>query len=248
MFKSTGKANELFERLMQMPPNLDSIEESLKAGEYSPEEISMAATEYTDNCMIEVEFYDDGNYVDEDIAKLLPGEVLENHVSRYLYDVVSLLLPYGLDPNAVYGGKFEKINIMAEMRFAGSGYIPADTLALLLENGGDPNLRVDGIGIFDDLDFDVCFGAIEQEIRPRYDALVHCWFVMLGYGATIKDKDGNPIPLEVFPEYFTGKPFDISKLKNHRNYTFGLTHVPNRGEGWCLHIFDKRTLWEVARM
>lgn len=248
MFELNVKAKELFDQLMQIPPDLASIGESLKAGEYSAEEISMAAAKYSDYCMIEVEFDDDGNYVDEDIAKLLPGEVLENHVSRYLYDVVSLLIPYGLDPNAVYGGKFEKINIMAEMRFAGSGYIPADTLALLLENGGDPNLRVDGIRIFDDLDFDVCFGAIEQEIRPRYDSLVHCWFVMLGYGAMATDRDGNPIPLEVFPEYFTGKPFDVSKLKNHRNYTFGLTHVPNRGEGWCLHIFDKRSLWEVARM
>lgn len=248
MFKLTGKANELFERLMQIPPDLASIEESLKAGEYSAEEISMVAAEYSGYCMIEVEFDDDGNYVDKEIAKLLPGEVLENHVSRYLYDVVSLLIPYGLDPNAVYGGKFDETNIMAEMQFVGNGYIPADTLALLLENGGDPNLRVDGIRIFDDIDFAVCFDAIGQDIRTSYDALVHCWFVMLGYGATATDRDGNPIPLEVFPEYFTGKPFDVSKLKNHRNYTFGLTHVPNRGEEWCLHIFDKRTLWEVARM
>ena len=84
MFKLTGKANELFERLMQIPPDLASIEESLKAGEYSAEEISMVAAEYSGYCMIEVEFDDDGNYVDKEIAKLLPGEVLENHVSRYL--------------------------------------------------------------------------------------------------------------------------------------------------------------------
>ncbi len=38
------------------------------------------------------------------------------------------------------------------------------------------------------------------------------------------------------------------KLRNHRDYTFGLSHVPCYGEKWSLHIFDKQTMWEVARL
>ena len=47
---------------------------------------------------------------------------------------------------------------------------------------------------------------------------------------------------------FDVKPFEMSDLKEHRNYTFALSNVEGQGENWSLHIIDKRTLWEVARL
>lgn len=128
-------------------------------------------------------------------------------------------------------------------------YVAADTLNLLLANVGDVNLEFGGQRIFDMVDLAVVFDAVEQRDRKKYDALVHFWFVMLGYG--VKNDDGtNPITL--FREYdntiFVNDVFDISNLKNHRNYTFGLTFAPDTDAKWSLHIFDKKTMWEVARL
>lgn len=64
---------------------------------------------------------------------------------------------------------------------------------------------------------------------------------MLGYGAKNADAT-NPITL--FREYentmFANDVFDISHFKNHKNYTFGLTFVPDTDTKWSLHIFDKK--------
>ena len=141
------------------------------------------------------------------------------------------------------------INIMNELQYVSTPYVAADTLALLLENGGNTELEIDGMRIMDDIDFDVIFDAFNQEIRSNYDSLVHCWFVMLGYGARLRD---GSLPVDLFDvydeEYIRKTPFDISKLKEHRTYTFGISNVPSRGENWSLHIFDKRTFHEVARL
>ena len=94
------------------------------------------------------------------------------------------------------------------------------------------------------------FWEYEERIKEtggirRYDALVHSWFVFLGYGAA---PDNGTSSVDLFNVIDTGKTFDLRELRNHRNYTFGLSHVKNRGENWSLHIFDKRTMWEVARL
>ena len=167
---------------------------------------------------------------------------IEPH-APYIFDTIKLLLNYGLDPNAVFDG----INIMNELQYIETEYVAADTLRLLLEHGGKYNLAIGNEILFDELDFDIIFGAIEQTNRRRYGSLVHCWLVMLGFGA--KQVDGkNPVTL--FPNYDAGyeTEIDISDLKNHENYTYALTHVPGNGEKWSLHIIDKKTMWEVARL
>lgn len=124
-------------------------------------------------------------------------------------------------------------------------YVSADTLRLLLENGGDPNLRIDMESAFEEADFEVWFGAVEQEVRWRYDAWVHTWMVLLAYGGEIPGK--GPM-VETFREYgnhTTDETFDLKKLRNHRQYFYGLT---KGNPDPVLHIFDRNTLWEVARV
>lgn len=116
-----------------------------------------------------------------------------------------------------------------------NGYLAADALVLLFEHGGNPNLVCDKRSIFENVDFDVFFDAGEQQDRPRYSSLVHCWMVCLAFGGTL---GSGKAPVEVF------HGFDLKELKNHRNFYFGIT----KGETWPdIHIFDKRDLWEVAR-
>ena len=164
--------------------------------------------------------------------------------SAALPELFKLLLEFGLDPNAVH----ENHNLMDALFLIKNGYVAADTLALLLEKGGDLDTAIDGERVFDSVEFDIFFDAFNQCDRRRLDAEVHFWLVCIGYGAKLKD---GRCPVDTFPpdplaEDLGIRPFEIEDLKQHRNYTFGLSHVPSNGESYTLHIFDKCTNWEVA--
>lgn len=223
----------LLEKLNTIPPNLDEIDTLIKGGDYTKDDISLIGTAFIDDYYVVFDTTDSGGYI-----RIEPQAL-------YVYEIVKLLLQHGLNPNAIY----EDTNIMSSMQYISTPYVAADTLALLLENGGNTSLEIDGMRIVEDLDFAVIFDAFNQEIRSSYDSLVHCWFVMLGYGARLRD---GSLPVDLFDvydeDYIGRKPFDISKLKDHQNCTFGISNVPGRGENWSLHIFDKRTFYEVARL
>lgn len=235
MTQLSNKGQALLDMLLAIPPNIEEIKQELSYRTFSAEDISKAAIMYLEECFDE--------HINEafESHKYMEALVIPNLHSTYVYEVVELLLQYGLDPNAVY----DDTNIMYELKYVDNEYIGADTLALLFENGGRLDLVVDGEAIFDNIGFDVIFDSIEQYDRRRYDALVHCWLVYLGYGAA----HGNRIPaVDVFKVYDSEELFDLKELKNHRNFTFGLSYVDGRGEKWSLHIFDRRTRWEVARL
>lgn len=117
-----------------------------------------------------------------------------------------------------------------------------DVIALLLmEHGADPNILVGGETVFEMADFAVWLDAAEQEIRWRYDAWVHIWFVLLAYGGGAEEIRKT---IEVFREYGKDEIFDLKKLRNQRNYGFRLSRE-NREP--IIHIFDKNTLWLVAK-
>jgi len=60
---------------------------------------------------------------------------------------------------------------------------------------------------------------------------------MLAYGC---ESSG----IKVFREYNSDALFDLKKLKDHRNYYYGLSC--ENGDR-VIHIYDKKTFWEVAR-
>ena len=232
----TKKQRQLYEQLMQIPQDFVQLRKDLAAGCYSPEDIGRAAICYADDCMLEDCEIDDTVYEStDDMYHNAPTETTAGLPSSSAVELLRLLLEYGLDPNAAFDGS----SLMALVGHIANGYVGADALTLLLEHGGDPSLEHDGETLFNYLDFDVIFDAIEQYDRRRYDALVHCWFVLLGYGATLKN---GSLAVDTFGG------FEISRLKNHRDFSFCLSHVPSRGEPWSLHIYEKRTLWEVARL
>lgn len=230
----------LFDLLMQISPDFKQLRSRLKTGGYSPESLSRIAFNYAEACFDETI---ERGYGKEGSGHYFsrPAVLVEGEHSTYLFQVIELLLEFGLDPNAVVGGE----NIMQIMPYIGNEYVAADTCALLFEHGADNSLTVDDRSVFKDIDFNVLYDAGGQYDRRMYDALVHCWFVWLGYGARL---DNEETRLELFYDDSAGSVFDLSKLRNHRNYTFGLSNVPSHGENWSLHIFDKQTLWEVARL
>lgn len=162
--------------------------------------------------------------------------IAEGFRSTYLYEVLKLLLRYGCDVNSVIESDGARYNIMSSVMWVTNGYAAADSMRLLLENGGNPNLIVDDESVYDELTFDIFFGAVEQESRWLYECWVHTWFVLLAFG-------GESGTCRCFKEYGKNDVFSLEKLKDHRSYDFCLS----RGEdGPVVHVFDKNTFWEVA--
>ena len=234
---------EAREKLFEIPPDFSVFDEITPTADQASE----LAAEYVEEC------WNEGVAVRDDLDFSYNGylswcnkepSVVPNLHSTYLYEVIDFLLQFGMDPNYTRDGDW---SLMEHVMHVVNGYIGADTIKLLLENGGDPNLVTDHDTVFGAIDHDVGFDALEQNDRRAYDALVHCWMVLIGFG-------GRPIngttPLDLFSEWnpHAERPFELEKLKNHKNYSFVLTHTTNRGNSPTIHIFDKRTYWEVARL
>ena len=243
MNELTPYTESIYDLIMKIPPDFSEIRRRLEEVSYSSESISRIAVQFAEACFDETVEHGYGEKCEEHYGCFFsrPPVLVEGEHSTYLVRVMELLLEFGLDPNAIVDNE----NVMQTIHFIENEYVAADTYALLFEHGADNNLVVDNWSVFKDIDFDVLFDAYNQYDRRYYDSLVHCWFVWLGYGARL---DNGETGLELFEDLRAGAEFDVSKLRNHRDYTFGLSHVPSHGENWSLHIFDKRTMWEVARL
>ena len=232
MYNLNEQEKKLLDFLIAIPPDMDGASHYLQTQNLAPSEITRVSIEYADYC-----FCDAGDYAYQHGISH-PHEVIPNLNSTYILDVIKLMLQHGLNPNAIFDG----YNIMDWIKFVDNEFLAADTLALLLEHGGDANLMLpsEGETLFEAVNFDVFFGAIEQYDRQRYASLVHCWLVLIGYGA--RCSKGS---VQVFKEYDSSNFFDLQKLKSHRNYSFGMTHLEN---DFAISIYDKETLWEVVRI
>lgn len=238
----SNRSQQLLELLMEIPPRFDVAKSYLEVNQLSPDEVTRVANVYADKCFLDFGDYLSERYPDCNLSNLeIPTGIVPKLHSAYIYDVVKLLLQFGLDPNAVYVTQYGHYNIMNLLSHIDHGYLAADTMVLLLEAGGDPNLVVELETVYEYVSDDVWFDAIEQEIRWRYDSWVHLWMVLLAYGGKPR---GRKCPLEVFREYDSTSLFDIKKLKNHRDYYYGISKENYEP---VIHIFDKKTLWEVAR-
>jgi hypothetical protein len=164
--------------------------------------------------------------------------VMDNLHSTHIVDIINFLLKHGLDPNEIY----EDDNIMNSIKYIDNEYLAADALTLLLGKGGKTDLVIPGEcgDLFSSTDFDVWFDVTDQRDRQRFDALTHYWMALIGYGAKYAEDY-----IEIFSESHYGKSFNIKTLRNHRDYSFGVTHFGNK---FAISIFDKSTLWEVARV
>ena len=230
-----SKKAKALDFLNQIPPDLSGLENL----DLTPEDATQLAYAYAEACWCEG--LDNFGHMEEYYSWCnCDPAVIPGYHSTHLYEVLSFLLKHGADPNYQDDHDY---SLMEYVIHTVNGYVAADSLRLLLESGGDPNLMSDGDRLITAIDHDVGFGALNQEDRRRYDSLVHCWLVLIGFGA--KQSEGSE-PIDLFSEWFPDGwlPIDAEKLKEHENYCFGIS----RGiKGPIVHVFDKRTYWEVAR-
>ena len=226
------REQKLFNLLAAIPPDIDAAEHHLQTTHLDGKEVTRVAIEYANLCFCETGDFAYAQHIPH------PTNIVPNLHSTYIFDVVKLLLRYNLNPNGIH----EDYNIMDSLRYIDNEFLAADTLALLLEHGGRVNLMLpaESETLFQATDFHVFFDAVEQYDCQRYASLVHFWMVLIGYGARCGENK-----IQVFREYNSSEIFNLQKLKNHRSYYFGLTHLEN---DFAISIYDKKTLWEVVRM
>lgn len=228
--KLTPREQGLLNILLDLPPNFDKAEHYIRTNHLDGNEVTKAAIEYSHNCFWNTVFFAHDRDVPQSVEKV------DGLPSSYLFVVTEFLLKHGLDPNGIY----DDYNIMENMQYVDNELIAADTLALLLEHGGKTDLMIPGEGtLFDEIDGDVFYGTDEMN-RVMYRSLVHCWMVLIGYGARCDSRR-----MHAFREFDSVETFAWEKLKNHRNYNFGVSHLEKE---YDIRIYDKETMLEVARI
>jgi len=232
MLKLTDKQECLYRLLFTKEFSAEKLMAELAGGQYTPEDVGRTGCKYVDRCINDLE-QDDYNDSDRGF-----DEIIEGYYSSHLLTAMQILLEHGLDPNAIYTEESGHYNILYELHFIDNGYIAADALALLLEHGGDPNIQIDGSSLVRHINFDLWYDLANQEDRRRYDALVHFWMVLVGYGAKLEDGRGI---IDMC------KGHDVSELKQHRDFYFGAIHSDRSEDGMEIAFFNKYTNWEIGR-
>ncbi len=230
-----GKAKELFDKLYTLDFDPVSLKAELEAGKYDAETVNIAAIEYVDECGMNFDHWSI-NWDD-----YYPGETVPGWESSHMSEAIGLLLDYGLDPNKIFLIDNEEYNIMDWLHLVFNGFQAADSLYLLLRHGGNPNLVINRLPLIVDPDYDVGFDTINRDMvsNGMYHAKVHYWLVLTGFGAI---HDNGQLPVDPVDG------FDLSKLREHRNYYVGAIHSDRTKEGWDVVVFDRHTNWEVGRL
>ena len=238
------QTRKLFELMYTRKFDIDLLRHELNSGSYDADCVNLAAFVYVDECC--------GSRVENDYDDFERriGETVPGYENSHLVDVIELLLRYGLDPNRVLhetdsdGKVIDDLNIMEQLSFVNNGYQAADALYLLLNHGGNPNLLFRHYPIMEEI-----LNSVEFELQERsdpeeyiddyaFDALVHYWLVLAGFGALMENGNSPFDPV---------KGFEISRLKNHRDYYCGMVYTEESHDGWQLCIFNKHSSREVAR-
>lgn len=220
----TEKEHRLLNLLSVIPPDFEAAKVLIEKEAFTSDEITRTAIAYVQGCYFEIVDLAHDQHIPQ------PREIVKNTRSAFVCDWINFLLPYGLNPNGIY----EDNNIMYDLHFIDNEFLAADALTILLEHGGCYDLPLPEETLFEHIDFDIWFGSIEMGNRITFSQTVHFWMVLIGYGARCQED-----AMQVF------RGFSWDKLKNHRNYYFGLSVW---GKKRVISIYDKETLWEVARI
>ena len=221
------KTQRILEEMLQLLPDMTGLRALLEGEKPTSEQLAMTANQFMEiGCWREV---DEFVY-----AHGRQPEPAELH-STYIFSLMQLLLEYGLNPNLVIDGD----NVMEWMGFVDFPYVSADTMRLFMEHGGDVDLIIAGDTMFRHIDFDIVFGAIEQEDRQYYDCQVHLWLVLIGYGGMLPE---NVCPLKMK----NGKSPEI--FRQHERFDWEIERTSAVEAGWIMHILDRETGEEVAEL
>ena len=206
--------------------DLKAIEEYIDTNEVSPERITRVAT-----MLVERFAFEEQDFIMEHEREPMPHELI---ITGWV-ELFDLFISKGLDPNLIVRESERlRYNIMHELFYMRNGNISLPILKKLLEIGGDPNLMLDDETLFDGVDFDIVFGAVEQEDRGFYATWVMFWLLLLGYGGRLSN--GTP-PITMK----NGYTYDV--FKDYERFDFDFEVTDN---DWFIHVYFKDSREEVG--
>ena len=215
------KVKRLLALFEKMPPRLDEAFNELRNDSYTSEEMMAALCGFAGIC--------DSEYADlyrERQKEPKPEELR----ASYIYPICEMLLKSGMDPNTVADGE----NIMFLLPEIGGKNLGAKTMRLLLENGGDLDLKIDGESVFEQADSDLLFDVTELEDRGLFDCEFRVWLTLIGFGAKTSE-GGSPIKIK--------EGYDASNFKQFEKFSYKIEFLDG---DWKMRIFDDEINREVA--
>lgn len=218
---------ETTKNLTSIPPDWEKVRLSFSHEDFSQEELAYMAYESASWCSYE--------FLDAQ-APLVKEAGIDSMHSGHLLDCLQFLLEKGLNPNATVNGDD---NVLWELMWVDAPNLAAKALRMLLENGGDPNLRLasEPETLFEYVAFMVSF----DEHSPAFFHIVQFWLVLMAYGGCRRD---GTIPLKML----NGNSVDI--FKDFEKYDYCIEPFPQGPENmgcWIMHIYEIATKTEVAR-
>ena len=252
----------LLDQLLEIPPNFSAAGNTIREKGLQSESVTKVAIRYADECNFDAHDFFAQKDPRSNVRKLdVLQECIPGLHSTYICEVMSFLLEFGLDPNGIFKSESGKSNVMWALFCVDNEYLGVDALALLLEHGGDPNLKIDGDSIFIDTAFDICFGAVELETRWVYDIWVHRWMVLVAYGGRYEGDSPWPKTFEQYDENgHYGKPFDAiervladikdtcAALSEGRETEFTAELKVKRGTSTCQLVYTMISLENTTKI
>lgn len=215
---------ELYQACCAIPCDLVKIRRLLETKHYTPKELTQTAQRFV---------MDDCTFDSDDFCRENGREPERRELAVHnLYELLTLLLEFGLDPNAIG----DDGNIMSQLCYVYNGYDAANSMRLLLENGGNPNLMLEDYSICGWMGVRVSFDLSEYG-PDDLDDMIHTWFVLLGYGSRsstgeeqIDMKNGH----------------SVEELRQHEQYHYVVERHSAEWNDWTMHIIQKDTGEEIA--
>ena len=217
---------ELFSLCNTTERNLGRIEKYISEHSMSTEDVTYVAAKIVGDCAFEKSDFEYENH-----RKPKSSELVSTDLDR----LFEIFFAHGLNPNAVFEeGVGLCYNVMGGLFFFDNFSVALQILKRCLEFGGNPNLMIVGETLFERVDFDVFFGAIEQGNRKKYAMWVRFWLLLIAFGGRLEN--GNePIKMK------SGLSIEI--FKDYDLFSFELDFSK---DGCKIHIFSKDSGEEVA--
>ncbi|MBR4401585.1 MAG: hypothetical protein IKT09_07905 [Synergistes sp.] len=228
MYKETKlseQAQKIEEALLAVPPRYAAADKIFADYSITKEELAKIACDLLHECLNEQSDYWD------DIKTLID----ENTVTSNIYRVMQYLFSKGYEPNVVVddGCAMGTIPFLVYPE----GLAPK-LMRLFMENGGDPNLVVEGIPVFEEVEFAVAFD------KYMFRSFVYCWLVLMAYGGRVSREKYLPLTMH--------DGLDVSIFKRFEDYAYYKIvpekDVPGELHGWEMLIFYTADVEEPPRL
>lgn len=214
----------LYKLCIKQPFDIEEIQCFIKSNKMNSEEVTRVALKLCDYGMFS---YSD--YLYEYEKEPQPGD-LRTYNWELLFNT---LIDNGLDANLVIcddGRNFE--NILQSVEYLDDGDLGARVLRNILSKGFSPNIVIDDIPFFEDVDGNLIMD-IEMGLYPdkwQLDKAFRFWLVLVGFGGVIK---GDKLPVnmrdnyspQIFREFekfdcnivYTEKDYEIRVIEKETN-------------------------------